>query len=231
MSDTTFRMAIEKLTKTTNIEIYMIHLERATERLSYISTLENSLRTKLNIFPGADGYQLVKDGHPTICQQRGPPATRGAGDIGCTVSHIRICKEALAKGYEYIVIFEDDCEFVSNLDAFNTYIDQFINLNTQWDLFLLGSNPLSSSRMPDSNISKVNRFDCTHALIMNRTFMTNLINTYEEYYNNNTVLSIDTMYSNVIEKYNMNAYGFTNNRGFFNQKHGAYSYIIEGVRW
>ncbi len=230
MSDTTFRATIEKLSKTTNIELYMIHLERASERLPYISNLENSLKTKLNIFPAADGRQLVNEGHPTTCQQSGPPVKRWAGDIGCTVSHIRICKEALAKGYEYIVIFEDDCEFVSNLDAFNTYIDQFINLNSQWDLFLLGWNPVASSRIPGSNISKVNRFDCTHAVILNQTFMTNLVNTYEEYYNNDTTLSIDTMYSNVIEKYNMNAYGFTNNGGFFNQKYGLYSYIFEGVR-
>lgn len=230
MSDTTFRTAIEKLTKTTNIEIYMIHLDCAIERLPYISNLENSLKTKLNIFSAVDGHKLIKEGHPTTCQQRGPPSTRSGGEVGCTVSHINICREALAKGYDYAVIFEDDCEFVSDLNTLNNYIDQFTNLNCQYDLFLLGSSPISSSRMPGSHISKVNRFDCTHALILNRTFMTHLINTYEEYYNNNTTLSVDTIYSNVIEKHNMNAYGFTNNRGFFNQKYGLYSYIIEGVR-
>jgi len=225
-----FRQCIEKLTKTNNIELYMIHLERATERIPLISTLENNLKTKLNIFPGANGYKLVQDGHPTTCQQRGSPFERSAGDIGCTVSHINICKDALSKGYDYIVIFEDDCEFISDIPKLNSYIDDFINLNLDWDLFLLGWSPLVYSNI-SNYFSKISRFDCTHAVILNKTFMQYLIKTYDEYYNNNTTLSIDTMYSNIIEEKHLNVYGFTYHNGFFIQKRGMHSYIIEKVRF
>jgi len=225
-----FKRIIEKLTKTTNVGFYMIHLNRAVERLPLIQKFEESLQIKLNIFEAADGYQLVKDGHPTTCQQRGPPATRGAGCIGCTVSHINICKDALSKNYDYIVIFEDDCEFKSDLHILDSYINEFINLQQSWDLFLLGYNPISVNPISNTNFSKINRFDCTHACILNTTFMTKLINTYTEYVSNNTTLSIDTMYSNVIESYNLNAYGFRLNTSFFIQTSGLYSYVVERVR-
>ena len=146
-----FKRIIEKLTKTTNVGFYMIHLNRAVERLPLIQKFEESLQIKLNIFEAADGYQLVKDGHPTTCQQRGPPATRGAGCIGCTVSHINICKDALSKNYDYIVIFEDDCEFKSDLHILDSYINEFINLQQSWDLFLLGYNPISVNPISNTN--------------------------------------------------------------------------------
>jgi glycosyl transferase family 25 len=229
MNNITFRNCIEELTKTKNIEIYTIHLERATERLPLITNLESNLKTKINIFPAADGYKLIKDGHPTTCQQRGPPAYRGGGDIGCSVSHINICRDALLKGYDYIVIFEDDCEFVADVNTLHTNLKEFINLNLEWDLFLLGWDPQVSSNI-SNNFSKVSRFNCSHAVVLNKTFMQHLVRTYDKYYSNNTTLSIDTTYSNVIEENNLNAYGFKYYNKFFIQKQGMYSYIVEKVR-
>ena len=45
-----FKRIIEKLTKTTNVGFYMIHLNRAVERLPLIQKFEESLQIKLNIF-------------------------------------------------------------------------------------------------------------------------------------------------------------------------------------
>ena len=60
--------------------------------------------------------------------------------------------------------------------------------------------------------------------------MKKLVDLYEEYYNNNTTLSIDTMYSNVIKQYNMNAYGITKSLTYFVHNDGMYSYVLEGIR-
>ena len=222
-----FTHIIGNLTNTTNVGFYMIHLERATERISIIERLENKLQMKLNVFEGANGYKLIEEGHPTTCQQRGPPFTRCAGDIGCTVSHINICRDALLKKYEYIVIFEDDCEFTSDLSSLHHYINEFITLNLSWDLFLLGLSPNVSHYM-NNTFSKVIRFDLTHACVLKESFMKELIKTYEDYYNNNTTLSVDTMYSNILETTTLCAYGF--NHPLFIQKQGMYSYIVEKVR-
>lgn len=222
-----FTQIIGNLTNTTNVGFYIIHLQRATERIPIIENLENKLHMKLNIFEAVNGYKLVEEGHPTTCLFRGPPSTRSAGDIGCVVSHINICRDALLKKYEYVVIFEDDCEFISDLSPLNYYINEFINLNLPWDLFLLGLRSNVSHHI-NNNFSKVIRFDLTHACVLKESFMKELIKTYEDYYKNNTTFAIDGIYSNVLETTTLNAYGFNN--PLFIQKQGMYSYIIEGVR-
>ena len=230
MSTLSFKTIIENITNTQNIGYYIIHLEKATERLDTINKLQNDLNTPITIFPAADGYEMVKNGHPTTCQQRGPPHTRGAGCIGCTVSHINICKEALAKNQEYAVIFEDDCMFGSTLESFQQAMSQFTSLQLPFDLFTLGYSPVSASPIPNSIFSKINRYNGTYGALLSRSFMKKLVDLYEEYYNNNTSLSIDTMYSNVIEQHNMNAYGITNHLTYFVHKDGMYSYVIEQIR-
>jgi GR25 family glycosyltransferase involved in LPS biosynthesis len=230
MSNLSFKTIIENSTNTQNIGYYIIHLEKATERLDTIHKLQHDLNTPIITFPAADGYEIVKNGHPTTCQERGSPHTRGAGCIGCTVSHINICKEAIAKGQEYAVIFEDDCVFASTLDSFQNIMNQFASLQLPFDLFTLGYSPVSALPVHDSVFSKINRFNGTYGSLLSQTFMKKLVDLYEKYYNNNTTLSIDTMYSNVIEQYNMNAYGITNPSTYFSHKDGMYSYVIEKIR-
>ena len=225
-----FKNVVENLTKTSNVGYYIIHLKKATERLPIIQDLEHALNIKLHIFDGADGYKLIEDGHPTTCQQQGTPFTRAAGDIGCTVSHINICKDALERNYDYVVIFEDDCQFINNLDNLQSSIINFINLHLNWDLFTLGYDPVSTHNIENTSISKVNRFNLTHALILNKTFINKSIEKYQEYYSNSTIFAIDGLYSNVIEDNNLAAYGPTSSNSFFIQKYGVYSYICERVR-
>ena len=229
MNTVNFKHNIELLTKSSNIGLYIIHLDRAIERLPLITQLEDSLNIKLNIFKGADGYELIKEGHPTTCQQRGPPATRGPGDIGCTVSHINVCKDALSKNYDYIVIFEDDCIFTSELSILYSLFNQFIKLDRSWDLFLLGMDVIHSQGIPNTSILKVFEFNCTHACILSKKFMNELVKTYEDYYANNVTLSIDTLYSNILKIPSINAYGFNNHKVFIQQP-GIYSYIVENIR-
>ena len=224
MADRSFQQIMEKLTKTSSIGFYMIHLERATERLPVIKELERQLNIKLQIFEGADGYALIREGHPTTCQQRGPPATRGPGDIGCTVSHINICKDAISKNYEYIVIFEDDCVFTSDLPILAASLEQ---VKMPWDLLLLGGNPHTFLHIPGTSVSTVTTFDCTHACVLNTNFMHELVKTYQSYYDVNCTLSIDTMYSNVLKTDKVT--GIINSRPFI-QKPAIYSYIIERIR-
>ena len=229
MSELSFKSSVETITHTSNVGYYNIHLEKAVERLEVIKKLEHDLKTPITTFPAVNGYEIVKNGHPNTCQERGLPATRGSGEIGCTVSHITICREALAKGYEYAVVFEDDCEFSSNLESFHNSMKQFNSLNLPYDLFILGYAPLSTSKIDGTIFSKINLFNATHAYIMNRNFMKKAVETYEEYYSNNTTFAIDGMYSNVIENHHMNAYGPTEYLAYFNYKK-MYSYVLEGVR-
>jgi hypothetical protein len=97
-----FKEIITQFLNTENVGYYMIHLERAKERLPVIHKLQDDLHMNLVNFEGIDGVELLKTGFPTSCAHT-HGSTRGAGDIGATVSHYKMCCLGLEKGYDYLV--------------------------------------------------------------------------------------------------------------------------------
>jgi hypothetical protein len=223
----TFREILQEFTGSRMIGIYMIHLDRAVERISYIQSLETALKTPLPLFSACVGTELVAKGHPTLCLVGS--GHRTPGDIGCTVSHITICKDALARGYEYVMIFEDDCELKRSLEEMRAQLSAFRNLGLPWDLFLLGGH-VTGMPLGTTGFSKADKFFLTHACLLNRTFMTELVALYDSYCDKNLTFAIDGIYSNVLQSKKATAYGFTANDVLFGQYNGIYSYIIEGIR-
>ena len=69
-----------------------------------------------------------------------------SGTIGCGYSHLAILKEARARGYESVLIFEDDFQFLVEKDTFWSIIDAIKDV--QYDVImisyaLIGSSPHS----------------------------------------------------------------------------------------
>ena len=223
-----FSQIIHKFTDSSDVGFYMIHLERAKERLSDVAALEKGLNMSLQIFPGVEGAQVVADGHPTLCITK-TGGHRGAGDIGCTVSHIRICKEALEKGYSHVVIFEDDCQLTGSLSTIDNVLTHAKDiLRNGWDLFILDGNLHTSSSLT-SQIIQVKGFYQTHAVILSRFFMKKLVQLYETYYAEGYTYAIDGIYTNLLHSGGCTGYGIAHQRSLFKQKAG-YSYIIDGFR-
>uniref|UniRef100_A0A6C0KE39 Glycosyl transferase family 25 domain-containing protein n=1 Tax=viral metagenome TaxID=1070528 RepID=A0A6C0KE39_9ZZZZ len=215
---------INDFTGTSNNSMYMIHLKRAVERLPYIHRLEQKLNMKIPIFDACEGSSLIANGHPTKCAHT-LNYYRSAGEVGCTVSHINICKEALKQNYDHIVIFEDDCELNKSLEELKVKLDKFKSLNISWDLFCIGGD-IIGTRMNDT-FMRVDHFYCTHAVILNRKFMQELISLYETFYRNGTTWAVDGLYSDVLRSKKTNGYGFIPNKtnDFFRQATGLKSYI------
>ena len=90
-----------------HIGLYMIHLPRATEREENIRRLQEAVGP-IQLHEAAEGAAALAAGHPAGCPFR-PGETRSAGEIGCLVSHVEVCRRALAAGHTHAVIFEDDC--------------------------------------------------------------------------------------------------------------------------
>ena len=224
---------IHEFCGTSNIEFYMIHLEKAVERIPIIKDFFEKINTELRVFNAVDGKALIESGHPTKCLDSTDTliSHRSAGDIGCVVSHVNICKDALEKGYEYAVIFEDDVEMVSSLNSLDIGLRTFKYLNKEFDIFLLGGDPiLKSTNILGSAYSIIKGFNHTHGYIINRKMMLRLIERYEEYCKMGLGYSIDGMYSKILNENKENGYGFTRGRNHIRQKSGMYSYILEGVR-
>lgn len=216
-----------------SIGYYMIHLERAKERLPVIEKLEDDLGMKLTNFEAVDGIELLKTGFPTGCAHT-PGSTRGPGDIGCTVSHYRICCLGLEKDYEYLVIFEDDCvlnKSLQELEYFLTLSKMYLkSVNKSFDLFLLGHGGCVEYDIQTNFLLRSYKFNESHALIINQKIMRSYKEMFEETLKKNLVHSCDGLYSEVIKKNNLEAYGVIQGGTFFEQNQKMYSYILEGYR-
>jgi GR25 family glycosyltransferase involved in LPS biosynthesis len=216
-----------------SIGYYMIHLERAKERLPVIKKLETDLKIKLTNFEAIDGVELLKTGFPTSCAATAG-STRGPGDIGCTVSHYKLCCSALEKNYEYVVVFEDDCilnKTLEELEYFLTLSKMYLkSTNETFDMFLLGHGGCTNYDIKNHFLLRALSFNGTHAIILNKKMMNAYKNEFERLLNENLVHCCDGLYSLAIQKNDLHTYGVIHGDTFFEQNQKMYSYILEGYR-
>ena len=137
-------------------EIYMINLERRTDRRMKMEVGMRELGLEYKYFPAVDGRTLspekVKElGIVPMTEFRDPfferPITMG--EIGCFLSHYNIWVEMIEKGMDMIMVLEDDVRFEDN---FNQRLDEvmkeargLIKKGVEWDLIYLGRKPLVTS--------------------------------------------------------------------------------------
>ncbi len=85
---------------------------------------------------------------------------------GCRQSHIRIVEEAIERGYENILIFEDDVLFIEENRPDFIELKAFLRQNEKWELFYFGGSPVFPARKRKGCIFRC-RFYHTHAYIIN----------------------------------------------------------------
>jgi GR25 family glycosyltransferase involved in LPS biosynthesis len=69
------------------------------------------------------------------------------GGVGCMKSHIRCLEMAIEQELPYVVIMEDDCEFLINKEKVKLYIDEF--LKTDSPCFIFGGTFVKSEAYND----------------------------------------------------------------------------------
>jgi hypothetical protein len=103
---------------------------------------------------------------------------------GCSQSHLRIIKNAKEKGFEKILIFEDDIFFYddglsSPMTKIEKSIEQISQLNDDWEILYLGGGLLDNEiTMFDKNLIFVNGMNGSHAYILNHTAYDKIIEGY-----------------------------------------------------
>jgi GR25 family glycosyltransferase involved in LPS biosynthesis len=99
--------------------IYCINLERSVARREKIGKEFENEELDVEFFKGCDGKAIGK-----------------SGAFGCAQSHINIWKDVVAKGYENILIFEDDVWLEKD---FKKYLE-ILEPPEKWDILYLGSS-------------------------------------------------------------------------------------------
>lgn len=97
-----------------------------------------------------------------------PDARKGEHPArGCFASHAAVCAASLERGYDKILVLEDDAAVISGMPAgFIRQIQLF-----DWDLLYLGGNPGSDLEKIDVNLVRIKDTLCTHAIAYSRKAM------------------------------------------------------------
>lgn len=114
------------------------------------------------------------------------------GCLGCLLSHIKIIKIALSRGYENILILEDDCIFEKN---YNEMLELLKTFDKEYNILYLSGSNLGDKIKVTDNIYKVTKTLTTGSYIINKKVMeyiTENISGFDK--------EIDVFYSEVVQK-------------------------------
>ena len=102
------------------------------------------------------------------------------GHVGCSKSHLAILKEARSKNYPYVMIVEDDIEFM-NPGETNRKLNNIINSDLKWDVILLSCGFHSHlNKKINKYTVKVDGCTQTTGYIIKKEYYDTLINHWEE---------------------------------------------------
>ena len=99
------------------------------------------------------------------------------GGVGCGRSHIAILEDALQKGYEQIMIFEDDFIFCVSPDEFHNSLQYLTNM--EYDVCMLSYNLYEYMNTHNPNFRKVLYAQTASGYIIKRHYFQKLIDCFK----------------------------------------------------
>ncbi len=133
-----------------NIPIYIINLEKRKDRKEEIIKELNKYKI--------DNYEFIK------------AIEFPDGYIGCALSHIIALDLAIKNKYDKVIILEDDFIFLKNPNELNIEID--------FDVFLLGGTIYEKENIPDINFLRIKRASRTEGYIIKKHYYKTLKNCF-----------------------------------------------------
>jgi len=136
-----------------------INLESRADRRAHVEAQLASLMPQLV----AERFNAIKH------------ATSGA--IGCSMSHLRCIQLAKARGWDHVLICEDDVLF-TNVPLFLTQLTTFMATVPRWDVVLLAGNNIPPYRVVNDACVQVGSCQTTTAYIVRAHYYDALIANY-----------------------------------------------------
>jgi len=105
------------------------------------------------------------------------------GHRGCAQSHQQALLLAEEKGWDNVLILEDDMLFTANKQEVEEMISSFFaQVDDSWDVFFLAANVFSSEKSPYEGFHRVLCAQCAHAYAVNRHYFRKLRKCFHEAY-------------------------------------------------
>jgi hypothetical protein len=114
-----------------------------------------------------------------LTAERFPGIPTTPGIIGCGMSHSGAVKEAKARGYKNVLIFEDDFQFLVEPAEFQELLQRALAEVPDYDVIMLGYN-LIHSRPFSETLVKVFEAQAGSAYLVNEAFYDSLTSTWDE---------------------------------------------------
>jgi GR25 family glycosyltransferase involved in LPS biosynthesis len=108
-----------------------------------------------------------------------------AGNVGCTMSHIRCLELAKSREWPHVFICEDDILF-KNVDLFRANLAEFLNTRMPWDVIIVGGNScppysrIAANGAPVDFCIKVKNVQTTTGYIVAAHYYDTLIQNFKE---------------------------------------------------
>jgi glycosyl transferase family 25 len=101
------------------------------------------------------------------------------GALGCSMSHLKCLEIAKQKDYDYVLICEDDIEFL-NPQLFLTQIKKFLDSDINWDVVLIAGNNMLPYKPINDMCIQIYNCQTTTGYIVRKNYYDKLIQNYKE---------------------------------------------------
>ena len=114
-------------------QIYVINLDHRKDRLQQVNNLLSSYNINYKRISGV----FLKEKYPDVLNNT--THTSSLGHLGCVLSHVNCCIDALNNSYDKILVLEDDINFIQEHIENINYDTLLKEVNSvDWGLFYLG---------------------------------------------------------------------------------------------
>jgi GR25 family glycosyltransferase involved in LPS biosynthesis len=154
------------MTMHTIMHALYINLESRADRRAHVEAQLAALKTSGdNGMPhlAAERFNAIKH------------ATSGA--IGCSMSHMRCIQLAKQRGWDHVLVCEDDVLF-TDVPLFLTQLSKFMTTVPEWDVLLLAGNNIPPYRVVNDACVQVGSCQTTTAYIVRAHYYDTLIANY-----------------------------------------------------
>jgi len=142
-----------------NLNTIYINLDHRTDRLEHV---KEELK-KIGI------YNAV----------RFPAVKMAAGNVGCTISHIRCLELAKRAGWPCVFICEDDITFTNPQVLLNSY-SEFMKSGIDWDVLVIGGNNCPPFSYTTDYCARVMNVQTTTGYIVKKEYYDILYDNFRE---------------------------------------------------
>ena len=141
-------------------KIMYINLDRRTDRKEHIEKELNNFNLNYERYSAVDMPEF--------------------GSLGCCYSHLNVLNIARNNNYKNILIFEDDFIFLVNKESFENNLNNFFNLNLDFDVLMLSYQLLDYEKTEYDFLYRVKEAQTASGYIVNQHYYDKLITLYDE---------------------------------------------------